>query len=66
MKATKPASYRVYLVNVQTVLARYGYGEGKTLEEAQRNAMQRVRDLGFSPMLSDCGHEVRFAGGINS
>jgi len=58
--------YRVELVNVQTIGARCGYGEGETLEDAQREAMRRLTDeQRRTASLSSCGYMVRFEGGIN-
>lgn len=58
-------SYRVQLVNCQTIGARCGYGEGKTLEEAQEDALRRARERDPNARLSECGYQVWFAGGVN-
>ena len=63
--ATKSKRFRVELVNVQTIMARCGYGEGKTLVEAQEDAIRKAREIDPDAYLSDCGDEVRFAGGIH-
>jgi hypothetical protein len=65
MQNAKPTWFRVELVNVQTIMARCGYGEGRTLAQAQQDAMRKAQEQGQDAQLSDCGYEVRFAGGIN-
>lgn len=57
--------FRVELVNVQTIGAYCGCGEGKTLEEAQENAMRKARRIDPDAKLSPGGSQVRFAGGVN-
>lgn len=58
-------SYRVELVNMQTIGAHCGYGEGKTLIDAQNDALQKARERDPDAHLSDSGYRVFFAGGIN-
>ncbi len=57
--------YRVELINVQTVGARCGYGEGKTLSAAQTDALRRAQERDPNAKLSTSGYQVYFAGGIN-
>jgi hypothetical protein len=65
-KTTRPPkTFRVCLVNTQTLHARCGYGEGKTLEEAQQDALAQARQRDPKAYLSPGGYEVYFAGGIN-
>ena len=69
MKTTKnkPSQkwYRVELVNYQTMGARCGYGEGRSLEEAQLDALRRARQSDPDARLSGGGYQVWFAGGVN-
>lgn len=58
--------YKVFIVNVQTVGAHAGYGWGKTLEEAQKDALEQARKTDPAAYLSPGGYQVYFAGGINS
>lgn len=48
--------FKVELVNVQTIGARCGYGEGKTLEEAQQDALRRARERDPQAYLSEGGY----------
>jgi len=57
--------YRVALVNSQTIGARCGHGYGKTLAEAQQNALQLAREIDPNARLSSCGTQVWFAGGVH-
>ena len=57
--------FRVELVNYQTIGARCGYGEGKTLQAAQEDALRKARERDPNAKLSDGGYQVYFAGGIN-
>jgi hypothetical protein len=63
----KQESYRVEIINVQTIGARCGVGCGKTLAEAQRDAMEQAnaRYSGCNPRLSESGWEVYVDGGVN-
>jgi hypothetical protein len=63
----KQESYRVEIINVQTIGARCGVGRGKTLAEAQRDAMEQAnaRYSGCNPRLSESGWEVYVDGGVN-
>jgi hypothetical protein len=65
MHNSKPTWFRVELVNVQTIMARCGYGEGRTFAEAQEDALRKAREIDPDAYLSECGDEVRFAGGIH-
>jgi hypothetical protein len=55
--------HRVYLLNVQTIGAQCGYGEGTTKAEAIAAALEiaRKRD---PEAVYDAGH-VLFCGGVN-
>ena len=57
--------YKVELVNYQTLGAMAGYGYGKTLEEAQQDALRRAREFDPNAKLSPGGYQVWFAGGVN-
>lgn len=57
--------FRVELVNVETLHARCGYGEGKTLEAAQEDALRRARERDPKAYLSAGGYHVYFRGGVN-
>lgn len=59
--------FRVELTNVQTVGARCGYGEGKTLKEAQEDAFRHLNTYypGCDGWLSASGYQLYFNGGIN-
>ena len=58
--------YRVELVNRQTIGARCGYGEGRTLAEAQQNAIDIAnRTQNANPALTESGYQVWFNGGVN-
>jgi hypothetical protein len=59
------ASFRVELVNVQTIGARCGYGVGATLEEAQADALRQAKERDPEAKLSENGYQVHFAGGVN-
>lgn len=63
--STTTRQFKVVLVNVQTIGARCGYGEGHTLEAAQNDALQQARRRDPHAYLSNGGYEVYFAGGIN-
>lgn len=65
MTKRKTQFFKVHLVNVQTLGAACGYGEGKTLAEAQQDALRRARERDPGAYLSPGGHQVYFAGGIN-
>jgi hypothetical protein len=56
---------RVELVNTQTIGALCGYGEGRTLKEAQANALRKARERDPNARLTSCGYQVWFAGGVN-
>lgn len=58
--------FRVELINYQTLHAQCGCGVGKTLEAAQRDALERARRIDHNAKLSANGHQVWFAGGVNS
>lgn len=54
-------SYRVRLTNLNSVGTRCGFADGKTLEEAQRKAMELARQQNRpDPVLSPSGYEVLF------
>lgn len=57
--------YRVELVNYQTIGARCGYGEGRTLEAAQEDALRKAREQDPNAKLNASGYQVWFAGGVN-
>jgi len=57
--------FKVELVNSQTLGARCGYGWGRTLAEAQADAMRQARERDPKAMLSASGYQVWFAGGVN-
>ena len=57
--------FKVELVNTQTLGARCGYGEGRTLEEAQADALRKARQDDPDARLSQSGYQVLFAGGVN-
>ena len=57
--------FKVELVNYQTLHAMCGYGEGRTLEEAQQDALRLARQRDPDAYLSDGGRQVWFAGGVN-
>lgn len=57
--------YKVVLINLQTLGASCGYGEGKTLQEAQENALKLAKERDPKAYLSDSGYQVYFCGGIN-
>lgn len=61
----KTRYFKVELVNVQTIGARCGYGEGKTLKEAQEAALKKAREQDPNAELSESGYQVYFAGGVN-
>ena len=63
--ATQISHYRVYLVNYQTLHAKAGYGEGRTLEAAQQEALRKAREQDPNAYLTTSGYEVWFAGGVN-
>lgn len=64
MKATnKRQNCKVYLVNVQTVGAYCGYGEGRTREEAIAAALRLARQT--DPNAYYHFGSVCFSGGIN-
>lgn len=65
MSNTKQTWYRVQLVNYQTIGALCGYGEGKSLKDAQEDALRRARERDPDAKLSECGYQVWFAGGVN-
>lgn len=65
MTKAKKNQFRVELVNCQTVGAMCGYGEGKTLAEAQEDALRQAKKRDPNAKLSEGGHQVWFAGGIN-
>jgi len=57
--------YRVNLVNLNSVGTRCGYGEGRTLKEAQQKAMRIALDHGHADAkLSPTGREVLFTGSV--
>lgn len=56
---------RVELVNVQTVNAGCGWGEGKTLKAAQEDAMRKALERDPHARLSEGGGQVYFRGGVN-
>lgn len=60
-----PRGYKVYLVNLQTLGSRAGHGWGKTLEQAQHDALEQARERDPNARLSPSGREVWFSGGIN-
>lgn len=65
MENAKRKWFRVELVNVQTIGARCGYGEGRTLEAAQEDALRKARERDPNAKLSEGGYQVWFAGGVN-
>lgn len=65
MANAKQNRFRVELVNCQTVGARCGYGEGKTLAEAQESALRQAKERDPNAALSEGGYQVWFAGGVN-
>ena len=65
MTMKKQKWFRVELVNVQTIGARCGYGEGQTLESAQADALRKAREQDKDARLSAGGYQVFFAGGVN-
>lgn len=59
----KTTMFRVRLVNVQTIGASAGYGEGRTHEEAKEHALRIARET--DPHAYYEGGVVCFAGGVN-
>lgn len=58
--------YRVTLVNRQTLGAACGWGEGRTLAEAQRDAIRIANQRqNAMPQISPGGYQCYFNGGIN-
>lgn len=58
--------FRVELVNRQTLGARCGYGEGRTLQEAQQNAIAIANQTpNAHPILTSSGYQCWFSGGVN-
>jgi len=56
---------RVPLINVQTLGAKAGYGEGKTRDEAIADALARAKQIDPNAKYdAQCGG-VTFAGGMN-
>ena len=65
MDRRRKEPYRVNLVNLNSVNTKCGYAEGKTLEEAQRKALQIALDRGIEDArLSSTGREVLFTGAV--
>lgn len=62
---TTTKGYKVELVNYQTIGAMCGYGWGKTLKEAQEDALRQARQRDPNAKLSEGGYQVWFAGGVN-
>lgn len=58
-------SYKVFLVNIQTLEAHSGYGEGQTLEEAQAAALRLAREYDPQAQLAANGRHVWYRGGVN-
>ena len=59
---------RVRLVNVDTIGASAGYGEGRTLEEAQDDGLaraERATVIGAPQPWFETDREICFHGGIN-
>jgi hypothetical protein len=67
MTKTKIQQYAVEIINLQTVGARCGVGRGKTLAEAQQDAMRQASThyAGCNPRLSESGWSVYVDGGVN-
>lgn len=57
---TKRTIYRVPLINVNVIGQRCGYGEGPTLEAAQRDALQQARKIDRDAKLSEDGLSCLF------
>ena len=54
--------YKVYLQNWSSINTMCGYGEGLTLEEAQKNALEYCRkSYGVEGVLERGGYQVGFA-----
>jgi hypothetical protein len=58
-------AFRVPLINTQTIGAQCGWGEGRTLEQAQSDALRKARETDPAAQLSATGWQVHFAGGVN-
>lgn len=56
---------RVYLVNVQTIGAMSGYGQGNTKAKAIEDALNRARRIDSDAKYDPATGTVRFAGGVN-
>ena len=56
---------RIYLVNVQTLGAYCGYGQGETREEAIEDALRIARQYDPDAYYNAQAGCVCFAGGIN-
>jgi hypothetical protein len=69
MKNERVKSYvfTVPIVNLQTLGAHCGTGRGKSLAEAQQDALRQaaIHYSGCNPRLSDSGYEVFVDVGIN-
>jgi len=61
----KRRSYKVEMINYQTLGAMCGYGEGKTLKKAQEDALRQARQRDPNAQLTPSGSQVWFAGGVN-
>lgn len=60
-------TFKVQLINVQTLGARCGYGEGDELDKAIENACEQIADIDPNPVVVrwNNGARVEFAGGVN-
>lgn len=56
-------SYKIPLVNLQTIGASCGYGEGNTRDEAIADALRQAREIDPNAFFE--GGSVCFAGGVN-